>query len=115
MLAMKQIHAYIQPFMLDKVVTVLKTLHVHGMSVVEARGFGREKDQSYPHHYVDDTMQFTPKLKIEIICIDRDVATTVEAIQKNAHTGRKGDGKIFVTDVQEAISILSGERGENAL
>jgi nitrogen regulatory protein PII len=112
---MKQIHAYIQPFMLDKVVVALKTLHIHGMSVVEARGFGRERDQSYPHHYVDDTMQFTPKLKIEIVCIDQDVEKIVKVIQMTAHTGRKGDGKIFVTAVQEAISILSGERGENAI
>ncbi len=112
---MKQIHAYIQPFMLDKVVAALKTLHIHGMSVVEARGFGREKDQSYPHHYVDDTMQFTPKLKIEIVCVDQDVEKIVEAIQKNAHTGRKGDGKLFVVNVEEAVSVLTGERGEKSI
>ena len=112
---MKQIHAYIQPFMLDKVVAALKTLHIHGMSVMEARGFGREKDQSYAHHYVDDTIQFTPKMKIEIVCLDQDMEKIVEAIQKNAHTGRKGDGKLFVMSVEEAISILTGERGEKAI
>jgi nitrogen regulatory protein P-II 1 len=112
---MKQIQAYIQPFMLDKVVAALKTLHIHGMSVVEAKGFGREKDQSYPHLYVDDTMQFTPKLKIEIVCVDQDVEKIVEAIQKNAHTGRKGDGKIFISTLEESISILTGERGEKAI
>lgn len=112
---MKQIHAYIQPFMLDKVVAALKTLHIHGMSVVEARGFGREKDQSYPHLYVDDTIQFTPKMKIEIVCLDQDVEKIVEAIQNNAHTGRKGDGKIFISSLEESISILTGERGEKAI
>ena len=112
---MKQIPAYIQPFMLDKVVAALKTLHIHGMSVVEARGFGREKDQSYPHLYVDDTIQFTPKLKIEIVCLDQDMEKIVEAIQKNAHTGRKGDGKIFISNLEESISILTGERGEKAI
>jgi len=112
---MKQIHAYIQPFMLDKVVAALKTLRIHGMSVVEARGFGREKDQSYAHHYVDDTVQFTPKLKIEIVCVDQDVEKIVEAIQKNAHTGRKGDGKLFVVNVEEAVSVLTGERGEKSI
>ncbi len=112
---MKQIHAYIQPFMLDKVVVALKHIHIHGMSILEAKGFGREKDQSYAHHYVDDTVQFTPKMRIEIVCLDQDVEKIVETIQKNAHTGRKGDGKIFVSHLEESISILTGERGEKAI
>ena len=112
---MKQIHAYIQPFMLDKVVVALKYIHIHGMSILEAKGFGREKDQSYAHHYVDDTVQFTPKMRIEIVCLDQDVEKIVETIQKNAHTGRKGDGKIFVSHLEESISILTGERGEKAI
>ena len=112
---MKQIQAYIQPFMLDKVVAAMKAIHVHGMSVIEARGFGREKDQSYAHHYVDDTIQFTPKLKIEMVCLDQDVEKIVDAILKNAHTGRKGDGKIVISNLEESVSILTGERGERAM
>jgi nitrogen regulatory protein P-II 1 len=60
-------------------------------------------------------VQFTPKLKIEIVCVDEDVEKIVEAIQKNSHTGRKGDGKIFISDLGESISILTGERGEKAI
>ena len=77
---MKQIQAYIQPFMLDKVVAALKAIHVHGMSVIEAKGFGREKDQSYAHHYVDDTIQFTPKMKIEIVVDELDGIPNYEQI-----------------------------------
>jgi len=112
---MKEINAYIQPFMLDKVVAALRKIHVQGMSVIEARGFGREKDQSYPHHYIEDAVLFTPKIKIEIVCPDDDVEQVVATIQENAHTGRKGDGKIFVRTVEKAISILTGEGGEKAI
>ena len=85
------------------------------MSVIEAKGFGREKDESYPHHAVDSVIDFTPKTKIEIICVDQDCAKIVEVIRSSAHTGRKGDGKIFVYDVVKAVSILSGKQGEEAI
>ena len=112
---MRKIEAYIQPFMLRKVEETLRGIHIHGMSVIEAKGFGREKDESYPHHVVDSVIDFTPKTKIEIICIDQDCAKIVEAIRSSAHTGRKGDGKIFVYDVLKAVSILSGKQGEEAI
>ena len=112
---MKKIEAYIQPFMLRKVEEALHAIHIHGMSVIEAKGFGKEKDESYPHHAVDSVIEFTPKTKIEIICIDQDCAKIVEAIRSSAHTGRKGDGKIFVYDVMRTISIRSGREGEEAI
>lgn len=112
---MKKIEAYIQPFMLRKVEYALRAIHIHGMSVIEAKGFGREKDESYPHHLVDYVVDFTPKTKIEIVCPDEDYEKIVETIQKSAHTGRKGDGKIFVFEVQETVSILTGETGTKAI
>ena len=112
---MKKIEAYIQPFMLRKVEDALRAIHIHGMSVIEAKGFGREKDESYPHHITDALVDFTPKTKIEIICPDEGYEKIVETIQKSAHTGRKGDGKIFIFDVQEAVSILTGEKGDKAI
>ena len=112
---MKKIEAYIQPFMLRKVEEALRKIHIHGMSVMDAKGFGREKDESYPHHAQDYAVDFTPKTKIEIICPDTDCDKIKEAILSSAHTGRKGDGKIFIFDVQEAVSIRSGEKGEEAI
>ena len=112
---MKKIEAYIQTFMLNKVEDALRVIHIHGMSVTDIRGFGREKDESYPHHAVGSIIDFTPKTKIEIICPDTDCDKIKEAILSSAHTGRKGDGKIFIFDVKEAISIRSGEKGEKAI
>jgi len=112
---MKKIEAYAQPFMLRKIEEALRQIHVHGMSVIDARGFGREKDESYPHHAVDSVTEFTPKIKIEIMCADQDCAKIVETIRKSAHTGRKGDGKVFVCDVLKAVSIRSGKEGEEAI
>jgi nitrogen regulatory protein P-II 1 len=102
---MKKIEAYIQPFMLRKVVDALRAIHIHGMSVIEAKGFGKEKDESYPHHTADYIVDFTPKTKIEIVCNDDQSSKIVETIQKSAHTGRKGDGKIIVTNVEKVLSI----------
>lgn len=112
---MKKIEAYIQPFMLCKVEESLRAIHIHGMSVIEAKGFGREKDESYPHHAVDYVVDFTPKTKIEIICPDVDCDKIVETLRKAAHTGRKGDGKIFICEVSKAVSILTGKQGEEAI
>jgi nitrogen regulatory protein P-II 1 len=112
---MKKVEAYVQTFMLNKVEDALREMHIHGMTVMDVRGFGREKDASYPHHIVDDAVNFTPKVKVEIICPDADCDGIVETIKKSAHTGRKGDGKIFVYDVQKAVSILNGKQGEDAI
>ena len=112
---MKKIEAYIQPFMLQKVTDALHQIHIHGMSVSEIKGFGKEKDEAYPHHSGDYVTEFTPKIKLEIICSDSDIDKIVEAIKKNSHTGRRGDGKIFVTNVEKAISIRTGEAGNQAI
>jgi len=112
---MMEIKAYIQPFMLNKVETALKKIHIHGISVCEVRGFGREKDESFPHYYQEYVVEFTPKIKIEIVCPDKDVDKIVDCIYRNAHTGRIGDGKIFITEVIRAKSIRTGEEGENAI
>jgi nitrogen regulatory protein P-II 1 len=112
---MKEIRAYIQPFMLQKVTDALHRIHVRGMSVSEIKGFGREKDEAYPQHSRDYVVEFTPKVRIEIICNDEEAEAIIQVIQKNAHTGRKGDGKIVVLDVQEVTSILTGEKGSKAV
>lgn len=112
---MKKIEAYIQPFMLRKAEEALRSIHIHGMTVIDAKGFGREKDESYPHHATDYIVEFTPKTKIEIICSSADCDSIVEVLRKAAHTGRKGDGKIFVYDVAQAVSILNGKQGEAAV
>ena len=105
---MKKIEAYIQPFMLHKVTDALRAVHVQGMSVIEAKGFGKEKDESHPHH-ASNVIDFTPKIKIEIICNDQDVKRITETIQTSAHTGRKGDGRIFITGIDKVISIRTGQ------
>jgi nitrogen regulatory protein P-II 1 len=112
---MKEIKAYIQPFMLQKVTDALREIHVHGVSVSELKGFGREKGESYPHHVGDVVVEFVPKVKIEIVCPDEECDPIVNAIPKAAHTGRRGDGKIFVSAAGEAISIRTGDRGDQAI
>lgn len=112
---MKEIKAYIQPFMLQKVSDALRAVHLRGMSVSELKGFGREKDESYPHHAGDAVVEYTPKVKIEIVCPDEDCERIVKIIQQTAHTGRRGDGKIFVSTVDEAVSIRTGDKGERAI
>jgi len=112
---MKEIKAYIQPFMLQKVTDALHSIHIHGMSITEIKGCGKEKDESYPHHSRDYVVEFVPKIQINIICPKEQVEKIVETIKKNAHTGRKGDGKIFVSDIEQAVSIRTGEAGSSAI
>ena len=112
---MKEIKAYFQPFMLQKVTDALHEIHVRGMSISELKGCGREKDESYPHHAREAVVEFTPKVKIEIVCPDEECDAIVNAIQKAGHTGRRGDGKIFVSTVGQAISIRTGTRGDDAI
>ena len=112
---MKEIKAYIQPFMLQQVTDALHAIHVRGMSISELKGCGREKDESYPHHAREAVVEFTPKVKIEIVCPDGECDRIVKAIQQAAHTGRRGDGKIFITTVDDAISVRTGDKGDNAI
>jgi nitrogen regulatory protein P-II 1 len=112
---MKEIKAYIQPFMLQKVTDALHAIHARGMSVSELKGCGREKDESYPHHAREAVVEYTPKVKIEIVCPNEECEAIVKAIQEAAHTGRRGDGKIFVSNVDQAISIRTGGKGDDAI
>jgi nitrogen regulatory protein P-II 1 len=82
---------------------------------MDVRGFGREKDESFPHHSDDYVVDFTPKVKLELLCQDGQVEAVVEAIFKGAHTGRRGDGKVFVTDVERIVSVRSRETGDAAI
>jgi len=112
---MKRVEAYIQPFMLTRVMHELRDAHAHGLTVIDVRGFGREKDESYPHHSADYAVEFTPKVKLELLCQDGQVEAIVEAILKGAHAGRRGDGKVFVTNVESVVSIRSRETGDAAI
>jgi nitrogen regulatory protein P-II 1 len=112
---MKEIKAYIQPFMLQKVTDTLREMRIPGMSVSELKGFGRERDPSDPQYIREDITDFMPKVKIEIVCPDEDCERIVQAILKTAHTGRRGDGKVFISPIEQAISIRTGETGDHAI
>ena len=112
---MKRVEAYLQPFMLSHALRELRAIHVHGLTVTEVRGFGREKDESYPHHAAEYAVDFTPKIRLEVLCRDDDAEGYVEAILKGAHTGRRGDGKVFVSDVERVVSIRTRTLDDEAL
>ncbi len=112
---MKKIEAIIKPFKLDEVKEALQGIAVNGMTVSEVKGFGRQKGHTELYRGAEYVVDFLPKIKLEIIVGDNDVQKIVEAIQTAAKTGRIGDGKIFVTSVEEIIRIRTGETGENAI
>ncbi len=113
---MKGITAIVQPFMLSKVTSRLQEISdFPGMTVTKVQGFGREKAKGAPHRIVEDLIDYVPKVKIEIVATDAMADEIVRVILEHAHTGNKGDGKIFVHEVTGAIRIRSGETGECAL
>jgi len=112
---MKLITAIIKPFKLDEVKDALHEIGLKGITVVEAKGFGRQKGHTELYRGAEYVVDFLPKVKIEVVIEDALVERAIEAIQKAAHTGRIGDGKIFVTNVEEAIRIRTGERGTDAI
>ncbi len=112
---MKKIEAVIKPFKLDEVKESLHEVGLQGITVVEAKGFGRQKGHTELYRGAEYVVDFLPKVKIEVVCNDDLVERAVEAIVNAARTGRIGDGKIFVTDVLEVVRIRTGERGEQAL
>jgi len=112
---MKKIEAIIKPFKLDEVKEALTEVGIHGMTVAEVRGFGRQKGHTEVYRGAEYVVDFLPKVKIEIVVADEMVGKVIETIQKAAHTGKIGDGKIFVLPVEEALRIRTGERGEEAL
>ena len=112
---MKKIEAIIKPFKLDEVKEALQEVGVQGITVTEAKGFGRQKGHTELYRGAEYVVDFLPKVKIEIVVDDGRVEASVEAIQKAARTGRIGDGKIFVLNVEEAIRIRTGETGTDAI
>ncbi|HLS27992.1 MAG TPA: P-II family nitrogen regulator [Opitutales bacterium] len=112
---MKLIKAIIKPFKLENVKESLAEIGIDGMTVTEVKGFGRQKGHTEIYRGSEYTVDFLPKIEIEIVVADEIVDQSVSAILKAAQTGKIGDGKIFVLPVEEAIRIRTGERGENAI
>ena len=112
---MKKIDAIIKPFKLDEVKEALQEVGIMGMTVTEAKGFGRQKGHTELYRGAEYTVDFLPKIKIEIVLADVMVEEALEAIKTSASLGKIGDGKIFVTSVEQAIRIRTGETGESAL
>ena len=112
---MKKIEAVIKPFKLDEVKEALHEVGLQGITVVEAKGFGRQKGHTELYRGAEYVVDFLPKVKIEVICGDDLVERAVDAIVNAARTGRIGDGKIFVSEVLEVVRIRTGERGDQAL
>ena len=112
---MKLIVAIIKPFKLDEVKEALQEVGLQGITVTEARGFGRQKGHTELYRGAEYVVDFLPKVKIEVAVSDNMVARTVEAITNASRTGRIGDGKIFIMPIEEVIRIRTGERGEDAI
>ena len=108
---MKKIEAIIKPFKLDEVKEALQDLGIQGMTVLEAKGFGRQKGQTELYRGAEYVVDFLPKLKIEVVVGDDQLQPALEAIQTAARTGRIGDGKIFVSDIIDVVRIRTGESG----
>lgn len=112
---MKKIEAIIKPFKLDDVVESLSSIGVEGITVSEVRGFGRQKGRTEIYKGAEYVVDFLPKIKLEIFINDGLVNSVIEVIQKTARTGKIGDGKIFVLDVEQAVRIRTGDKDEDAI
>jgi nitrogen regulatory protein P-II 1 len=112
---MKKIEAIIKPFKLDEVKDALHEIGLQGLTVVEAKGFGRQKGHTELYRGAEYVVDFLPKVKIEVVCPDDLAERAIEAITAAARTGRIGDGKIFVSEVLEVVRIRTGERGDEAV
>ena len=112
---MKKIEAIIKPFKLDEVKEALHEAGLQGITVIEAKGFGRQKGHTELYRGAEYVVDFLPKVKIELVVDDAMTERAVEAILQAAHTGRIGDGKIFISTVEEAIRVRTGEKGKDAI
>ena len=112
---MKKIEAFIKPFKLDEVKEALMELGIGGLSVAEVKGFGRQKGHTELYRGSEYQVDFLPKIKIELVAADNDVERIVEAISASVKTGQIGDGKIFISPVEDAVRIRTGESGEEVL
>jgi len=112
---MKKIEAIIKPFKLEDVKEALKDIGVQGLTVTEVKGFGRQKGHTELYRGAEYVIDFLPKIKLEIVVAEDQVAKVVEAVTESAKTGKIGDGKIFIFPMDEVIRIRTGERGEDAI
>jgi nitrogen regulatory protein P-II 1 len=112
---MKKVEAIIKPFKLDEVKEALAGLGVEGMTVSEVKGFGRQKGHTEIYRGSEYTVDFLPKIKIEVVLVDSLVSDAVDAIVKAARTGKIGDGKVFVSPIDDAVRIRTEEKGEHAV
>ncbi len=112
---MKKIEAIIKPFKLDDVKEALGEVGIHGLTAVEVKGFGRQRGHTELYKGAEYLVDFLPKVKVEVVVEDDQVAKVVEAIERSAKSGKIGDGKIFVLPVEEVVRIRTGERGQDAL
>ena len=112
---MKKVEAIIKPFKLDEVKDALSEVGVQGMTVTEVKGFGRTGGKREVYRGSAYVVDFVPKVKVEVVVPDELVGPLIEAVQAAAHTGRIGDGKIFVSPIEEAVRIRTNERGEDAI
>ena len=112
---MKKLEAVIKPFKLDEVKDALNNIGVQGMTITEVKGFGRQKGHTELYRGAEYVVDFIPKIKIEIIVPDNIVDEVIDVIEKAAKTGKIGDGKIFISNVDDAIRIRTGQRGEGAI
>jgi nitrogen regulatory protein P-II 1 len=112
---MKKVEAIIKPFKLDEVREALSEIGVTGLTVTEVKGFGRQKGHTELYRGAEYVVDFLPKVKVEVIISDTLVERAIEAVVKAAHTGKIGDGKIFVTTVEQVVRIRTGESGEAAV
>tara|TARA_B100000768_G_C11185462_1_gene334861 strand:+ start:143 stop:481 length:339 start_codon:yes stop_codon:yes gene_type:complete len=112
---MKKIEAIIKPFKLDEVREVLSELGIMGLTATEVKGFGRQKGHTELYRGAEYVVDFLPKVKLDIFVADSMVDKVIDAITKTAHTGKIGDGKIFVMNVEDAIRIRTGEKGDEAI
>ncbi len=112
---MKKIEAIIRPFKLDEVKAALDEMGVAGMTVIEVKGFGRQKGHTEVHRGSEYVVDFMPKIKIEVVVDDSICDSVVDKIVKTAHSGKIGDGKVFISTLDEAVRIRTGEKGSKAL
>ena len=112
---MKKIEAVIKPFKLDDVKQALQEIGVQGLTVIEAKGFGRQRGHTELYRGAEYVVDFLPKIKIEAVVNDDQVGAAIEAIQAAARTGKIGDGKIFISDISDVIRIRTGETGSTAI
>ncbi len=112
---MRYVLAFVPPDRLFAMVDALADVHVHGLTVSDARGFGQEHDAAHPEHHEHLGVEMTKTIRVEVVCRDEEVEAVLDALYRAGHSGRRGDGKVFVLPVLEALRLKTGERGDAAL